>query len=124
MLMQESKTKPEGEVHYPVSLVLRIDWSELDLFGHVNNVAFMKYIQTSRMHCWEQAQVLRYASKQQAPILASTTCHFLKPLHYPGQVQINARLSFIKNTSFGFTHQLYNQHSEQVSEAEKCNGVL
>ncbi len=23
---------------------IRIDWSELDLFGHVNNVTFFKYI--------------------------------------------------------------------------------
>ena len=29
---------------------LRIDWSELDLFGHVNNIAFHKYAQTARLH--------------------------------------------------------------------------
>lgn len=38
---------------FPVKLPLRIDWSELDLFGHVNNVAYFKYIQASRVNYWE-----------------------------------------------------------------------
>lgn len=34
-------------------LNLRIDWSELDLFGHVNNVMYAKYMQASRVHFME-----------------------------------------------------------------------
>ena len=29
-------------------LTLRIDWSELDLLGHVNNVAISRYFQAGR----------------------------------------------------------------------------
>lgn len=36
--------------NYNTSLELRIDWSEMDLFGHVNNVAFFKYVQASRVN--------------------------------------------------------------------------
>jgi acyl-CoA thioester hydrolase len=32
------------EIQFPVKLQLRLDWSELDYFGHVNNVSFFKYI--------------------------------------------------------------------------------
>ena len=35
-------------------ITLRIDWSELDLFGHVNNVAFHKYAQTAFKLCGKQ----------------------------------------------------------------------
>lgn len=27
------------------NISLRIDWSELDAFGHINNVMIMKYVQ-------------------------------------------------------------------------------
>ena len=30
-------------------LELRIDWSELDLLGHVNNVSIVKYCQAARI---------------------------------------------------------------------------
>ena len=29
---------------------LRIDWSEVDSFGHVNNLAILRYAQTARIH--------------------------------------------------------------------------
>jgi acyl-CoA thioester hydrolase len=38
---------------YKTSIVLKIDWSDLDLFGHVNNVAFFKYIQSARVNYCE-----------------------------------------------------------------------
>lgn len=38
---------------FSTELQLRIDWSELDYFQHVNNVAFFKYIQASRVNYWD-----------------------------------------------------------------------
>ncbi len=38
---------------FPLKLRLRIDWSEIDLFGHVNNVATLKYVQAARVNCLE-----------------------------------------------------------------------
>ena len=32
------------------NISLRIDWSELDVFGHINNVMFNKYAQTARLN--------------------------------------------------------------------------
>jgi len=37
---------------FPSKLPIRIDWSEMDLFGHVNNVMYFKYIQASRVNYW------------------------------------------------------------------------
>jgi acyl-CoA thioester hydrolase len=34
---------------YKVKSEIRIDWSEIDLFGHINNLAIMKYVQTARV---------------------------------------------------------------------------
>src|SRR6201996_6989661 len=95
--------------NFPVKLRLRIDWSEMDLFGHVNNVSYFKYIQASRVNYWEAIGLVHVFDEQKiGPILLSTSCQFIKPLHYPGHVDINARIEFIKNTSFGIHHQLLN----------------
>ena len=42
---------------FPFTLQLRLDWSEMDLFGHINNVSYFKYIQASRVHYWEQSGI-------------------------------------------------------------------
>ena len=109
----------ETDLKYPVSLTLRIDWSELDLFGHVNNVMIFKYIQASRVNYWDVMGLSQqFSSTRIGPILANTTCKFIKPLHYPGKVTIKASVTFIKNTSFGISHRLFNENNELVAEAE------
>ncbi len=107
-----------ADMKFTTKLALRIDWSEMDLFGHVNNVAFMKYIQAARVNYWEKAGIIQmYAETKKGPMLASTGCTFLKPLHYPGNIIIQTTLEFIKTTSFGLHHQILNEKNEICAEA-------
>lgn len=103
---------------FPVKLRLRIDWSEMDLFGHVNNVAYFKYIQASRVNYWELSGIVpMFKELGIGPILLSTNCQFLKPLHYPGDILIESRIEFIKTTSFGIYHRILNDRNEIAAEA-------
>ncbi len=100
-------------------LQLRIDWSELDLFGHVNNVMFMKYIQASRVHYWEQIGLYQHFLRtKQGPMLAAVNCDFKKPLFYPGNIHIEARMVYIRNSSFSLRHRILNEQREIAAEAE------
>lgn len=104
--------------HFPARLQLRLDWSEMDLFGHINNVAYFKYIQASRVNYWELTGLAAsFAQTRIGPILLSTTCQFIKPVHYPGNIIIQARMEFIKHTSFGLHHQVLNERGEVAAEA-------
>ncbi len=103
---------------FPIKLPLRIDWSEMDLFGHVNNVAYFKYIQASRVHCWEVCRLAEdFGTTRIGPILLSTGCHFKEPLFYPGNIVVASRVEFIKNTSFGIHHQILNEEGKIAAEA-------
>lgn len=104
-------------MNFPIKLPLRIDWSEMDLFGHVNNVSYFKYIQASRVNYWEAAGLTDFRETHIGPILLSTGCQFIKPLHYPGSIIIQARIEFIKNTSFGIHHQILNDQGDICAEA-------
>ena len=103
---------------FPVKLPLRIDWSEMDLFGHVNNVSYFKYIQASRVHYWEVSGLAaEFDETKIGPILLSTSCQFIKPLFYPGNLVMECRIEFIKTTSFGIHHRILNDQNEVVAEA-------
>lgn len=105
--------------NYPVKLELRLDWSEMDLFGHINNVSYFKYAQASRVNYWEVSGINVYFETHRiGPILASASCQFKKPLHYPGHITVQARIDFIKNSSFGIHHQILNQQGELCAEAQ------
>jgi len=103
---------------FKVKLTLRIDWSELDYFGHVNNVSFFKYVQAARVNYWDQIGLSQFHLKtNKGPMLASCKCDFKQPLFYPGKVEIHTRVEFIKNSSFGFIHHLLNENQEIVAIA-------
>ena len=107
------------DTKYPVKLELRIDWSELDYFGHVNNVSFFKYIQASRVHYWDQVGLTASHRKTNiGPMLASSKCDFKKPLFYPGKAIVHAKVSTIGNTSFSIQHRIENENGDLVALAE------
>lgn len=104
--------------HFPVKLHLRLDWSEMDLFGHINNVHYFKFIQASRVNYWEHVGFMnRYFKEKIGPILVSTGCQFSKPLFYPDNITIEVRMEFMKTTSIGLHHRILNGRGELSAEA-------
>ncbi|GAA4116031.1 thioesterase family protein [Aquimarina addita] len=100
-----------------LSLKLRIDWSEMDTYQHVNNVNFMKYMQSARVQFWEVTGLASlYKSTKKGPMLVSTKCDFKNPLFFPGNVLIKTKVEFIKNSSFGLHHYLYNDEGILCAE--------
>ncbi|WP_378179376.1 acyl-CoA thioesterase [Aquimarina sp. SS2-1] len=94
---------------FKLSLQLRIDWSEMDTYQHVNNVNFMKYMQSARVQFWEVSGLAKsYEKTKKGPMLVSTKCDFKHPLFFPGNVFVKTKVEFIKNSSFGLYHELYN----------------
>ena len=104
--------------NFPFKLPIRLDWSEMDMFGHINNVAYFKFIQSSRVNCWEVSKLAgSFSTTKIGPILLSTACQFMKPLYYPGDIVVVARIEFIKNTSFGIHHHILNAQGHVAAEA-------
>src|ERR1041384_4107431 len=102
---------------FPISLELRIDWSELDLFGHVNNVMYFKYLQASRIQCRQAMGIDQWLQEKGiGPMLASARCDFRKPLLFPGSITIGSSIEFIRNTSFGLFHRIWNERKELAAE--------
>lgn len=104
---------------YSTKLELRIDWSEIDLLGHVNNLAILKYVQAARVNYLETIGLMQFHSETKiGPILASTSCEFRKMLFYPGKVTVYSKVDSIKNTSFAIKHGIYNDKNEFTAEAQ------
>lgn len=101
-----------------MELKLRIDWSELDVFGHVNNLEIMKYSQAARVIFLDNAGLMQMQKEcGKGPILASIHTQFLKPLFFPGTVTVITKVDYIKTSSFKLIHQIFNDKNELAAEA-------
>ncbi|MCC6246035.1 MAG: ThiF family adenylyltransferase [Gemmatimonadaceae bacterium] len=108
----------------PLTYSLSVDWSDLDAFGHVNNVEILRYVQSARVHLWQMCGILdtnaprATAEIAPGPLLASTRCHYQRPFTYPGEVSIATTVSFVGTTSFGLHHVLYRHDGAQAATAD------
>jgi acyl-CoA thioester hydrolase len=102
-----------------MELNVRIDWSEVDLFGHVNNVMYAKYMQAARVHFMEELGIMKtYHEQKIGFMVAATSVIYLKPLFYPGSIKVKTLVKEIKNTSFILTHEIINQNDELAAKGE------
>ncbi len=102
---------------YKLSIDLRIDWSDLDMYKHVNNLTFIRFMQTGRAQFWEAAGLTKlYEETNKGPMMVSTHCDFKKSMYYPGTAIVKTKLAFIKNSSFGLDHIILNENMEICAE--------
>lgn len=40
---------------FPLEIKLRIDWSDLDVYEHINNVNIICYLQSAQVNIWEKS---------------------------------------------------------------------
>ncbi len=101
-------------LEYPI----RLDWSEMDLFGHINNVAYFKYVQAARVNYLELAGINTADPENKLSFaVAASSCQFKKPLYFPGNIVVKTKTDWIKNTSLQLTHTLLNEAGEVAAEA-------
>ncbi|MBZ9631059.1 acyl-CoA thioesterase [Salegentibacter sp. LM13S] len=104
---------------YKLELELRIDWSDLDMYKHVNNISFMRYMQSGRVNFWEASGIYEmYENTNMGTMLVSTHCDFKKSLYYPGNAIVKTKIDFVKNTSFGLKHLILNEADEVCAEGK------
>jgi len=112
-------TKTQLPADFPIRLEIRIDWADTDFFGHVNNLAVMRYVQSARVLAIEESGLMQlHKEKNMAPILAQTSCRFVKQLFYPGAVVVCSRIDKIKTTSFQINHFIFDSAGEVAAEAQ------
>lgn len=94
-----------------VELKIRLDWSEMDMFQHINNVSYFKFAQANRINILEKVGLQKsFADTGVGPTLAHTECDFKKELTYPGNVFVRSSIKEIRNTSFVIQHQFFNDN--------------
>lgn len=103
--------------HWPVTLELRVAWGEMDAFQHLNNVIYVRYMESARITYFERTG-LRLESKDQGPILASQTVHYRRPVVYPDTVTVAITVSHLGNSSFVNRYRMTNSKGELVCEGE------
>ena len=102
---------------YRLLTVEKVRYSDTDRQGHVNNVAFMGFLEAGRVAMlFEQGTELRPAGGEF--VLARTTVDFLAELKWPGEITVASRIEHIGRSSMRIRQALFqNEHPAAVAES-------
>ena len=71
--------------------VIAIRWGDMDAMGHVNNTLYFRYMEQARVAWYERLGLNENSPDlppRCGPVIVSTGCTFLRPLTYPGEVEV------------------------------------
>ena len=110
---------------FPVSLQLPVQWGDLDSFGHVNNVVYLRWFESARIAYFRAAGVMaRMEGERIGPILARSTIDYRIALGFPDQVRVAATALRLGNTSFTMGLRMTSEKNGDALVAEGENVIV
>jgi acyl-CoA thioester hydrolase len=85
-------------------------WGNLDSFGHVNNLVFLRWAEAARVeYLMKVDQFPELPPEGVGPILASQKCDYRRQLNFPGTVLVGTRISRLGRSSMRMEHVIVSQ---------------
>ena len=75
------------------TIQLQVRWGDMDIFGHVNNANYFRYLEQARIS-WFETIGAPSGNVGHGPILVAAACNFRIPIVYPATVEV---LTYVKS---------------------------
>ncbi len=89
---------------FPVVVRFPMQWGEMDAFGHANNTRFFAWFEAARIAYFTRIGLRADGPLGLGPILATASCDFLRPVAWPAELVVGARVPRVGNTSFAMEY--------------------
>jgi acyl-CoA thioester hydrolase len=102
---------------FPVELKIPVAWGDMDAFGHVNNVIYLRYFESARVKYFDNMMLGEQAVSSIKPVLASLTANYKYPVFYPDTLTLKIGVTKMGNSSLQMCCEMYNNQGILVVEA-------
>jgi acyl-CoA thioester hydrolase len=112
MSQEALPTRADYKVFYPIST----RWSDNDIYGHVNNVAYYAYFDTVANRYLIEEGGLDISDATIVGYVVSSGCEYHAPIAYPEAVEAGLRVDRLGNSSVQYGIAIFRE-GEQVAAA-------
>lgn len=99
-----------------VSLDVMVHWGDMDAMQHVNNIVYLKWIESTRLLLFEQLMEGTAGQEYISPILAWSDIKYIAPVSYPDTVHVEfAVLSMEEDRIQGEARLYSKKHNKLVA---------
>lgn len=91
---------------FPTYAKETVRYNDIDTVGHVNNIAFVNYIETGRVNLLYTGEVKSYIPNANF-VVVQLNINFRGEMIWPGEVDIGSGIVKVGRTSIGMTQALF-----------------
>lgn len=95
----------------PSQVTRPISWGEMDLFGHLNNVHYFRYLEDARIAFLDQ---LNFFSHKLYCVILKNECEYKCSVEYPDQLITKSYVTHVGNTSFCMLFEVFSEQQDKV----------
>lgn len=100
--------------NYPWPLVIETQFGDMDVHGHINNLAIGRFFESSRARFQREiyaGKKLFQRDAEYAMLLVENNIRFLAECNFPDPVIVGTALGRIGNSSYQFVHALFQNNT-------------
>ncbi len=87
------------------TIKLPVRWGDMDAFGHVSNVVFLRYLEEVRAQ-WMESVPSHWQGEESGPVVANININYRQPLHWPAEIEISLKPLSPGRSSIKLEHEV------------------
>jgi acyl-CoA thioester hydrolase len=92
-------------------------WGDMDAYGHMNNTMYFFYLQEARFEFLKENNI-QINLRGIAPVLAGTSCKFIRPIFYPESIIVETWLVSYERKKTIFEHIIKSASKNEENKQE------
>lgn len=103
-----------------VTIEIPVAWGEMDALGHVNNVVYFRYLESSRIAfirslALDDVRSVQVDGVKVGFILQGVQCRFRRPVVFPDTLRVTARMVKVEEDRFTLAHEVISEAQQVVA---------
>ena len=110
---------------YTVVLEFPVEWEDMDVFQHVNNITYFRYFQKARIAYSMKTGLHKYKEETGiGPILRSASCRYKYPLTYPDTVSVGVKIVHLKEDRITMKYVVVSHRHQKIAAEGDSETVM
>lgn len=101
-------TTTEASAPIVARVPISVRWGDLDAFDHVNNAAFLVYVQEARI-VWLNRLGAQLRDDAKMPVVAAASLNFRRQLGWPARIVVELSIARVGNSSLTIGHRIVDE---------------
>lgn len=108
-------SKP-GSCQSPYTRLIDVAWGEMDSLGHVNNIYYLRWIETVRFEYFREVGIAAYLEQDKiGPILGGMSMVYKLPITFPDRLEVSTRVVELGSKRFEMENRIWSRTHNRLA---------